>query len=166
MKKYANQRRVGSNITKEPHRYPDLLDQSGVKQVWWPIFSVLLVWSRKLTCDSFSECVIGICFQQTVECHQPSRGHFSITAYDWQRVGKYQNVLRYYCNRKHFFSPLDNTCRCVTAVCVSSFLFLLMQSFFQLTTVTLQPEYNCKTHLSVHLSVFQPTCLSGWLAGW
>ncbi|XP_029978832.1 piezo-type mechanosensitive ion channel component 2-like isoform X2 [Sphaeramia orbicularis] len=36
-----------------------------------------------------------------------------------------------------------NTCRCVTAVCVSSFLFLLLQSFFQLTTATLQPEYNC-----------------------
>ncbi|KAI3355619.1 hypothetical protein L3Q82_018446, partial [Scortum barcoo] len=35
------------------------------------------------------------------------------------------------------------TCRCVTAVCVSSFLFLLLQSFFQLTTATLQPEYNC-----------------------
>lgn len=155
MKKWTNQRRVASNITEEPHRYPDLLDQSGVKQVWWPIFSVLLVqffWMHNL------------CFQQTVECHQPSRGHFSITTYDWPRVGKHQNVLRYYCNRKPFVFPLDNTCRCVTAVCVSSFLFLLMQSFFQLTTVTLQPEYNCKIHLSLHLSVFQPTCLSDWLA--
>ncbi|XP_049912684.1 piezo-type mechanosensitive ion channel component 2-like [Epinephelus moara] len=36
-----------------------------------------------------------------------------------------------------------NACRCVTAVCVSSFLFLLLQSFFQLTTATLQPESNC-----------------------
>ncbi|XP_068604378.1 piezo-type mechanosensitive ion channel component 2-like [Brachionichthys hirsutus] len=36
-----------------------------------------------------------------------------------------------------------NTSRCVTAVCVSSFLFLLLQSFFQVTTATLQPEYNC-----------------------
>nr|XP_046227093.1 piezo-type mechanosensitive ion channel component 2-like isoform X2 [Scatophagus argus] len=40
-------------------------------------------------------------------------------------------------------STSGNTCRCVTAVCVSSFLFLLLQSFFQLTTATLQPEYNC-----------------------
>ncbi|XP_042254704.1 piezo-type mechanosensitive ion channel component 2-like [Thunnus maccoyii] len=39
--------------------------------------------------------------------------------------------------------PTGNTSRCVTAVCVSSFLFLLLQSFFQLTTATLQPEYNC-----------------------
>nr|XP_043885784.1 piezo-type mechanosensitive ion channel component 2 isoform X3 [Solea senegalensis] len=36
-----------------------------------------------------------------------------------------------------------NTSRCVMAVCVSSFLFLLLQSFFQVTTVTLQPENNC-----------------------
>ncbi|XP_054621092.1 piezo-type mechanosensitive ion channel component 2-like isoform X2 [Dunckerocampus dactyliophorus] len=36
-----------------------------------------------------------------------------------------------------------NTSRCVTAICVSSFLFLLLQTFFQLTTTTLQPEYNC-----------------------
>ncbi|KAM3593292.1 uncharacterized protein V6R79_009660 [Siganus canaliculatus] len=40
-------------------------------------------------------------------------------------------------------STSGNTCRCVTAVCVSSFLFLLLQSFFQLTTTTLQPQYNC-----------------------
>ncbi|XP_039983516.1 piezo-type mechanosensitive ion channel component 2-like [Xiphias gladius] len=40
-------------------------------------------------------------------------------------------------------STTGNTCRCVMAVCVSSFLFLLLQSFFQLTTATLQPEYNC-----------------------
>ncbi|XP_041817254.1 piezo-type mechanosensitive ion channel component 2-like isoform X2 [Chelmon rostratus] len=40
-------------------------------------------------------------------------------------------------------STSGNTCRCVTAVCVSSFLFLLLQSFFQLTTTTLQPESNC-----------------------
>lgn len=65
-----------------------------------------------------------------------------------------RDALRYYCNRKHFVFLLDNTCRCVTTVCVSSFLFLLLQSFFQLTTVTLQPEYNCKLHLSVYLSVF------------
>ncbi|XP_077481058.1 piezo-type mechanosensitive ion channel component 2-like [Stigmatopora argus] len=36
-----------------------------------------------------------------------------------------------------------NGARCVTAVCVSSFLFLLFQTFFQITTVTLAPEYNC-----------------------
>ncbi|XP_077365083.1 piezo-type mechanosensitive ion channel component 2-like isoform X1 [Festucalex cinctus] len=36
-----------------------------------------------------------------------------------------------------------NTNRCVTAVCVSSFLFLLLQTFFQITTATLAPEYNC-----------------------
>ncbi|XP_029385544.1 piezo-type mechanosensitive ion channel component 2-like isoform X2 [Echeneis naucrates] len=35
------------------------------------------------------------------------------------------------------------TGRCVTAVCISSFLFLLLQSFFQLTTATQHPEYNC-----------------------
>ncbi|KAM9337588.1 piezo-type mechanosensitive ion channel component 2-like [Symphorus nematophorus] len=40
-------------------------------------------------------------------------------------------------------STSGNTCRCVTAVCVSSFLFLLLQSFFQLTTATLQPDSNC-----------------------
>ncbi|XP_068199524.1 piezo-type mechanosensitive ion channel component 2-like isoform X2 [Antennarius striatus] len=40
-------------------------------------------------------------------------------------------------------STSGNTSRCVTAVCVSSFLFLLLQSFFQLTTATLQPESNC-----------------------
>ncbi|XP_069368065.1 piezo-type mechanosensitive ion channel component 2-like isoform X1 [Paralichthys olivaceus] len=40
-------------------------------------------------------------------------------------------------------STTGNTSRCVMAVCVSSFLFLLLQSFFQLTTVTLQPDYNC-----------------------
>ncbi|XP_061661347.1 piezo-type mechanosensitive ion channel component 2-like isoform X2 [Syngnathoides biaculeatus] len=33
--------------------------------------------------------------------------------------------------------------RCVTAVCVSSFLFLLLQTFFQITTATLAPESNC-----------------------
>lgn len=55
---------------------------------------------------------------------------------------------------------LGNTCRCVTAVCVSSFLFLLLQSFFLLTTATLQPEYNCKIHLSLWLPVCLFTCLS------
>ncbi|XP_062236076.1 piezo-type mechanosensitive ion channel component 2-like isoform X2 [Platichthys flesus] len=40
-------------------------------------------------------------------------------------------------------STTGNTSRCVMAVCVSSFLFLLLQSFFQLTTATLQPDYNC-----------------------
>ncbi|XP_027137598.1 piezo-type mechanosensitive ion channel component 2 isoform X3 [Larimichthys crocea] len=40
-------------------------------------------------------------------------------------------------------STSGNTCRCVTVVCVSSFLFLLLQCFFQLTTATLQPESNC-----------------------
>ncbi|KAM8730910.1 piezo-type mechanosensitive ion channel component 2-like [Acanthopagrus schlegelii] len=40
-------------------------------------------------------------------------------------------------------STSGNTSRCVTAVCISSFLFLLLQSFFQLTTATLQPENNC-----------------------
>ncbi|XP_051909940.1 piezo-type mechanosensitive ion channel component 2-like [Hippocampus zosterae] len=33
--------------------------------------------------------------------------------------------------------------RCVTAVCVSSFLFLLLQTFFQIASATLAPEYNC-----------------------
>ncbi|TWW70584.1 hypothetical protein D4764_17G0000670 [Takifugu flavidus] len=41
-------------------------------------------------------------------------------------------------------STSGNTCRCVTAVCLSSFLFLLLQSFFQVTTALLQPEHNCK----------------------
>ncbi|XP_061522400.1 piezo-type mechanosensitive ion channel component 2-like isoform X7 [Phycodurus eques] len=36
-----------------------------------------------------------------------------------------------------------NSSRCVTAVCVSSFLFLLLQTFFQITTATLAPESNC-----------------------
>ncbi|KAF7649909.1 hypothetical protein LDENG_00134260 [Lucifuga dentata] len=42
-------------------------------------------------------------------------------------------------------SNTGNTSRCVTAVCISSFVFLLLQSFFQLTTATLQPEYNCSS---------------------
>ncbi|XP_075941386.1 piezo-type mechanosensitive ion channel component 2-like isoform X1 [Anarhichas minor] len=32
---------------------------------------------------------------------------------------------------------------CLSVVVVSSFLFLLLQSFFQFTTITLQPEANC-----------------------
>ncbi|XP_060920541.1 piezo-type mechanosensitive ion channel component 2-like [Labrus mixtus] len=36
-----------------------------------------------------------------------------------------------------------NVCHCVMALCVSSFLFLLLQSFFQLTTLSLQPVSNC-----------------------
>ncbi|KAM8823349.1 piezo-type mechanosensitive ion channel component 2-like isoform 3-T4 [Spinachia spinachia] len=40
-------------------------------------------------------------------------------------------------------SPSGNACPCVKAVCVSSFLFLLLQSFFQLTSITLQPANNC-----------------------
>ncbi|XP_034416405.1 piezo-type mechanosensitive ion channel component 2-like [Cyclopterus lumpus] len=39
--------------------------------------------------------------------------------------------------------PSTSSGRCVTAVCVSSFLFLLLQSFFQLTSASLQPESNC-----------------------
>uniref|UniRef100_UPI0037E98014 piezo-type mechanosensitive ion channel component 2-like n=1 Tax=Semicossyphus pulcher TaxID=241346 RepID=UPI0037E98014 len=38
-------------------------------------------------------------------------------------------------------SSSGNTCRCVMALCVCSFLFLLLQSFFQLTT--LQPDSTC-----------------------
>ncbi|XP_077592655.1 piezo-type mechanosensitive ion channel component 2-like isoform X2 [Stigmatopora nigra] len=38
-----------------------------------------------------------------------------------------------------------NGARCVTAVCVSSFLFLLFQTFFQITIVTMAPDYNCTT---------------------
>ncbi|KAL6097437.1 uncharacterized protein ACO6RY_12985 [Pungitius sinensis] len=40
-------------------------------------------------------------------------------------------------------SPSGNACPCVKAACVSSFLFLLLQSFFQLTSATLQPDNNC-----------------------
>ncbi|KAF1373391.1 hypothetical protein PFLUV_G00260090 [Perca fluviatilis] len=40
-------------------------------------------------------------------------------------------------------SSSGTVCRCVMVVCVSSFLFLLLQSFFQMTTATLQPESNC-----------------------
>ncbi|XP_069033644.1 piezo-type mechanosensitive ion channel component 2-like [Embiotoca jacksoni] len=40
-------------------------------------------------------------------------------------------------------SNTGNTGRCVTAVCVSSFLFLLLQCFFQVTMAMLQPESNC-----------------------
>lgn len=101
-------------------------------------------------------CNQNLHFQQMSECHQPSRGHIY--------KEKKRDALRYYCNMKHFVFLLDNTCRCVTAVCVSSFLFLLMQSFFQLTTVTLQPEYNCKIHLSLFLPVCLSTCLSDRLA--
>lgn len=61
-----------------------------------------------------------------------------------------------------------NTSRCVTVLCVSSFLFLLLQCFFQLTTATLQSEYNCMmpqslslpicAHLSAQLSVHLSDC--------
>lgn len=61
-----------------------------------------------------------------------------------------------------------NTSRCVTVLCVSSFLFLLLQCFFQLTTATLQSEYNCTmpqslsspvcAHLSARLSVLLSDC--------
>ncbi|XP_041824079.1 piezo-type mechanosensitive ion channel component 2-like [Melanotaenia boesemani] len=40
-------------------------------------------------------------------------------------------------------STSGNTSRCVMVVCVSSFVFLLLQSFFQVSTLTLQPEHNC-----------------------
>ncbi|XP_047423768.1 piezo-type mechanosensitive ion channel component 2-like isoform X2 [Mugil cephalus] len=37
-----------------------------------------------------------------------------------------------------------NTSRCVTAAIVSSFVFLMLQSFFQvIVTTTLEPDYNC-----------------------
>lgn len=75
-------------------------------------------------------------------------------------------VFKLKCN----FCLVGNTCRCVTAVCVSSFVFLLLQSFFQVTTAMLQPESNCKTCLpacrSVCMSVFLPPCLPVWLTDW
>ncbi|XP_055363650.1 piezo-type mechanosensitive ion channel component 2-like isoform X2 [Betta splendens] len=40
-------------------------------------------------------------------------------------------------------SSTGSLSRCVTAVCVSSFVFLLLQASFQLGTITLQPTYNC-----------------------
>ncbi|XP_074549296.1 piezo-type mechanosensitive ion channel component 2 [Halichoeres trimaculatus] len=40
-------------------------------------------------------------------------------------------------------SSSGSVCRCVMAISVSSFLFLLLQSLYQLTNLTLQPSYNC-----------------------
>uniref|UniRef100_A0AAV2LED3 Piezo-type mechanosensitive ion channel component n=1 Tax=Knipowitschia caucasica TaxID=637954 RepID=A0AAV2LED3_KNICA len=63
--------------------------------------------------------------------------------------------------------PTPNTSspsRCVTAVCVSSLLFLLLQAFFQVTTITLQPDYNC-TSWQKALSQLGLISLSGSDAG-
>ncbi len=69
----------------------------------------------------------------------------------------YANITSCLCQdfqvKRRFVCFLGNTYRCVMAVCVCSFLFLLLQSCFQLITATLQPVSNCKIHLSV-------TCLT------
>ncbi|KAK7929080.1 hypothetical protein WMY93_005475 [Mugilogobius chulae] len=69
---------------------------------------------------------------------QPPRGAESEAFYRLGCAGHRRPILE-----RGEWTSIGSPSRCVTAVCVSSLLFLLLQAFFQFTSITLEPDHNC-----------------------